>query len=290
MVRPIYHEPRLSWSIAPHSVRHLIFAAVFSCGIAGVTIDAQALSEKNFQGSCKTKFQAWKKHEGFGAAAIARNGHCGFSWDYASLEKARQVAISSCRFGGKGKGCVVVAEKKTPSSHVILKRDCETAGGQARIDACTKLIDSKKDKGKGQAWNYNLRGIARKNQGYLDLAIDDYTNAIKSDRSYVWAHMNRAVARNELGQYESALSDAEFALKHYKKGGDDYRRDAKVLAAKLRETLSTIRNLPIEKLCALAMVSARNAWDDAPRYSSHVKEAKRRGLSIESCGDLVSAH
>ena len=104
----------------------LACAAAFICGIW--TTDALALTAKNFQGECIGKFKSWKKRGGYGAAAIARNGHCGFSWDYGSTEQARQAALSSCRFGGKGKGCVIVAENQTPSRTVApsIKGTAET--------------------------------------------------------------------------------------------------------------------------------------------------------------------
>ncbi len=87
-------------------------AVILICGIW--TTDALALTTKNFQGECIGKYKSWKKQGGYGAAAIAKNGHCGFSWGYGTAEEARKTALSSCRFGGKGKGCIVVSEKTPP--------------------------------------------------------------------------------------------------------------------------------------------------------------------------------
>ena len=98
--------------------------AILICGIW--TTDTLALSSKNFQGECNSKYKSWKKQGGYGAAAIAKNGRCGFSWRYGNAEEARRIALSNCRLGGKGKGCVVVAEKKGIPSQPSVVGTAET--------------------------------------------------------------------------------------------------------------------------------------------------------------------
>lgn len=79
---------------------------------------AIALSAKNFQGECIGKYRSWKRQEGFGAAAISKNGRCGFSWGYSSAAQARAAAISACRSVGKAKGCAVIVENRKLSAKV----------------------------------------------------------------------------------------------------------------------------------------------------------------------------
>ena len=168
-----------------------------------------------------------------------------------------------------------------------LVRDCTNSRGQTQIDACTSLINSRKSKGRDQAWNYNSRGIAYDNIGKNDLAIADYTNAIKSDSSYGWAYSNRAKRKHDRGDYESALLDFKTGLKKYKTGGDDYRKDDQASIVTIQKLLSTIRSLSDEKLCGAALAGSKQDWDQATRYSSHVKEAKKRGLDVERCRALI---
>ncbi len=264
-------------------VRGLLLLLVLVLSLALLPAEAEALSAKDIRGSCKTDYAKWKKRGGYGAFALATNGSCGFSWDNFSLDLARKGALSRCRGEGKGKGCKIVAENNNASEYINKRHTCQDAKGQTKIDACTWLIDSKRDKGEALAWDYNERGRAHDDGGKIDLAIADYSSAIKADRTYGWAYMNRARLERQKGQLELALADAEAAIKYYRTGGDDQRTEARNLVAEIHATLANNKSIATNKLCIQSLKPNKKEWDTRGVFVTHVEEAKRRGLTVEKC-------
>ena len=251
---------------------------------------ANALSEKNITGECRSVFKKWKTWGGYGAFAIGTNGYCGYAWDNESLAVARNGALSNCRKGGKGKGCAVIRENRTIGSFRKNWNDCfSNSNYDVSIDACTLIIKLKRDSKKDLATAYNDRGVAYYRKGDKDLALSDFNAAIKINGSYGRAYSNRAIQEDDRNQYESALVDYKVALKKYDKndGGTDYRSADQASIARIEGLLSSIKNFTDDILCNMALTSSKQDWDQTPRYSSHVKEAKKRGLDVASCRALL---
>ena len=59
---------------------------------------------------------------------------------------------------------------------------------------------------------YNNRGVARKNKGDLDGALNDYSQAIRLKPDYAIGYNNRGVARMENGDLDGALVDYNQAI------------------------------------------------------------------------------
>ena len=172
----------------------------------------------------------------------ALNAYCGFSYRQLSRKAARKSALDYCRKGTAGKrgnGCEIVAEISEASPYVSNINACGSAGAvPAKIDACTALIDSKRDRGKDQAWNYNERGRAYQSLGKPDLAIADFTRAIQADKKFGWAYMNRARLQNKRSLFKSALADAKMALRLYKGGRSDYREEVRTMITRIEASLA----------------------------------------------------
>jgi tetratricopeptide (TPR) repeat protein len=90
------------------------------------------------------------------------------------------------------------------------KNDAST---QARIDGCTKLLDSGKYRGGNAVAIYYNRG-----NGYLaipdfDKAIADYTQALAIKADHAAALNNRGLANAGKAQYDAAIADFDAAIK-----------------------------------------------------------------------------
>jgi tetratricopeptide (TPR) repeat protein len=80
---------------------------------------------------------------------------------------------------------------------------------------------------------YTSRGIAYRNLGWYERAIDDYDQAIRLDSKYARAYNNRGIAYKTLGQYERAIQDhdqairlnSEYAPAYVNRGSAYYRSD-----------------------------------------------------------------
>ena len=121
--------------------------------------------------------------------------------------------------------------------------DCIKAIGDAKIAACTKVIEHRRKAGfaynnRGNAFRekgdfdraiadfdqaiklqpksmlaYNGRGIARREKGEFDRAIADFDQAIRLDPKYAQSYNNRGIALREKGEYDRALADYDEAIR-----------------------------------------------------------------------------
>ncbi len=264
-------------------IKYLALAVAILTASCLLPRELLAASIKNISGVCLKDYNKWKKRGGYGAFVTSGNGGCAYTWDNESIEVARKNALARCRGMEKGQSCVVVDENKTKSEFRQKADSCGNGTNQEKIAACTWLIDSKRNKGADQAWNYNTRGIAHQNMGQIDLAIADYGAAVKADRTYPWAYMNRARLYRDKGKLVEAFADLNLALKHYKKGGGDYRDEAQRMITSIGVATSRIAGLTVEELCSLALVSNKSAWENSNAYSPHFNEAQRRNLSLAAC-------
>lgn len=83
---------------------------------------------------------------------------------------------------------------------------------KGEIDAAVTALDAS-IKRKPLTGAHNSRGIARFQQGRLDASIDDFTDAIKLDRTNGEAFNNRAWSRYKANMLRDALTDAEEATR-----------------------------------------------------------------------------
>ena len=93
---------------------------------------------------------------------------------------------------------------------------CNASGdatADARLAACTAVIDSGLASDHGVAIAYNSRGLARLKKQEFDRAIEDYSAAIQKDPEYASPYNNRGVAYEKKREYDRAIADFGAALK-----------------------------------------------------------------------------
>jgi tetratricopeptide (TPR) repeat protein len=90
-------------------------------------------------------------------------------------------------------------------------RDCANQQLTSRIEACNELLARKISPANRAATLIN-RGLAYYKDNKHDLAIADYTAAIRIDPKLSTAYSNRAAARATLNDFPAALQDVEHAL------------------------------------------------------------------------------
>ena len=93
------------------------------------------------------------------------------------------------------------------------KRDCVNGVLLARINACSRLIQSGRFKALDQAVAYHNRGV-----GYGQLrrhrrAIQGFDKALRLNPKYAKTYFNRGNAYNRLKQYHRAIQDYNGALR-----------------------------------------------------------------------------
>jgi len=84
---------------------------------------------------------------------------------------------------------------------------------EAAIIDCTQSINSGKWKGRHLAAFYNNRAAAYHEQGDLDRAIADLSEAIRLDPKLAMAFNNRGAAYNEQGDNDRAIADYNEAIR-----------------------------------------------------------------------------
>src|SRR5580692_12188206 len=90
--------------------------------------------------------------------------------------------------------------------------NCNASDPDLRISGCTSLIQSNKETTDKRADAFNKRGIAYKDKGDYDRAIQDYDQAIRLSPKNAAAFDNRGVAYAGKGQYDRAIQDYDQAI------------------------------------------------------------------------------
>jgi len=93
---------------------------------------------------------------------------------------------------------------------------CQGEGGvpeNVQVSACTVLIQSGRYTGKDLAWAYYNRGVSQAQQNRCDLAIPDFTAAIKADPSDADSYWLRHLCKEQLGDVAGAEADYKAAKK-----------------------------------------------------------------------------
>lgn len=95
----------------------------------------------------------------------------------------------------------------------VAASDCADSSGDVAIATCTSRINSGKFRGIEQAKNYYNRGYEYDEKSDYDLAISDYTGALKIDPTYTKAYFNRGLAFVHKGDYDRGIADYNQAIK-----------------------------------------------------------------------------
>jgi tetratricopeptide (TPR) repeat protein len=83
----------------------------------------------------------------------------------------------------------------------------------ARIEACTALIDAGRSTATASAIAYNNRGNAYAEKGDYDRAIQDFDQSIKLAPTYAKPFNNRGVAHLRKGEHDLAINAFDEAIK-----------------------------------------------------------------------------
>ena len=92
-------------------------------------------------------------------------------------------------------------------------RTCSTAGPDARIETCTKIIESGYEPAGGLSRAYSNRGAALHRKGDAAHAMEDYDEALRLSPANSRALHNRGIVYGEQKQYDRAIEDFDRAIK-----------------------------------------------------------------------------
>jgi tetratricopeptide (TPR) repeat protein len=109
----------------------------------------------------------------------------------------------------------VVAQQQKQKSLLENVEECNggaRVAAEARINACTAIIDARVGNSEAAAIAYNNRGIARALKGEYDLAIEDYDFALKLNSTYSKAFNNRGIAYQRKADFDRAITDFSEAI------------------------------------------------------------------------------
>ncbi|WP_439498739.1 tetratricopeptide repeat protein [Bosea sp. (in: a-proteobacteria)] len=130
--------------------------------------------------------------------ALRRQPGARFSESRANF--AALLIVGIMLVGQSGLGAQTVA----PSSDDAL---CHKSTGQAAIDACTRLIDSKRFSGHDLAVLLNDRGLLFYRSDNPQRAVADYDAALAANPGLGTAWYNRGLAQSELGELDDAIEN-----------------------------------------------------------------------------------
>jgi lipoprotein NlpI len=126
-----------------------------------------------------------------------------------------QTGFSADQLGGVGTPRVLPQEKSKQSPAATA---CATGGGRveldARLAACTSLIESGKWSGKDIGWAYANRCAVFSTQGRDDKALADCFQAILLDPDSVIPYQIRGDIALKRGEPDKAFADYDTAIKH----------------------------------------------------------------------------
>ena len=104
------------------------------------------------------------------------------------------------------------------------------------------------------------RGSHQEKLGHIEIAIEEYTQAIKQSPNYAEAYLCRAMAKVQLGRKQSAVIDFNVATKHFFEAGDlaNYQRSKDLVSNLHREEEAESTNSKAE---ANDLVSVNGLFD-----------------------------
>jgi hypothetical protein len=120
----------------------------------------------------------------------------------------------------------------------------------------------------------------------------------EQERSAAMAEANRKVEEAEQQRVKAEQERQRLAAEaEAKRKTDEAERQRQVEAAERRRQAEAAvkaeqgqwRALTDRTLCGNALNNEKSGWDQTPRYGTYVTEASRRGLTVDSCRQLVGA-
>ena len=99
-------------------------------------------------------------------------------------------------------GVDVVAQEKEE-----LSKRCRGSDPDARLSACTAIIESGNESPADLASAYYSRGAAYRLKSLFKLALDDFDSAIKADPTLIDAYGDRGITLTVLGRFVDAIAD-----------------------------------------------------------------------------------
>lgn len=154
---------------------------------------------------------------------------------------------------------------------------CIDLSGDEAIAACTRAIDSHTLAQANQANAYYNRGCEYRTKDEFDLAIADFTEAIRLDPSLSTAYNNRALSHFEKGEYDRALPDYEKALQLDPKHTNSYYGLGNLYRAKA-EYSKAIENytktLELNPNFTLAYINRGNTYTDMGAFDTAIADYK----------------
>lgn len=132
----------------------------------------------------------------------------------ASLARAISVAKTANAGFSDGSGGSFPSTREGGSSYARAGVQAQNKGvyGKA-IEYYSLAIEADDLARKDLAHVYNNRGAAYKNMEFYDLAIDDYSTAIRLKKDYARAYYNRGIAFGSKGLLDDAIKDYSTALR-----------------------------------------------------------------------------
>ncbi len=96
--------------------------------------------------------------------------------------------VTNAVFVAAAAGLFITAPVSTQTQQGVSWCSAATPDLGLQIKGCTALIRSGRWPGKYVAFAYNVRGTAYQSNGDFDRAISDYSDAIRLDPKYLFAH------------------------------------------------------------------------------------------------------
>jgi tetratricopeptide (TPR) repeat protein len=90
---------------------------------------------------------------------------------------------------------------------------CVRGSGDAAIEACTRLLKSGRFDKRNLALIYSNRATQWERKGDLDKAMEDHSEAIKTDPTYAAGYMHRGNTYARRGDFERAIVDHSAAIR-----------------------------------------------------------------------------
>jgi len=134
----------------------------------------------------------------------------------ARVEANRATAAALAKDGKVGKAEYQAAMKKTLAAKPAYDAYDEgrKALSEKRTDEALALANKAIDLFPQEAHFHALRGDIRLTQDNYDWAVTNYTRAIDKRNDFFYYHLQRGLARNELGQTDAAVADLNQSLEY----------------------------------------------------------------------------
>src|SRR4029079_14657469 len=84
---------------------------------------------------------------------------------------------------------------------------CVRGSGDAAIEACTRLLKAGRFDERNLALIYSISGNHGERKGDFDKAMQDHSEAIRTDPTYAAGYMHRGNAYARRGDYDRAIAD-----------------------------------------------------------------------------------